>query len=148
MGDVEIPEGYEISCDPARLDLGVIHRFIALESYWAKGIPPHLVERMIQNSLIWGVYQAGAQIGFARVVTDKATFAYLCDVFVLTEHRGKGLSKALVAAVLAHPELQGLRRWVLVTADAQSLYKKFGFKMIAKPERYMEIHRPGIYESP
>jgi N-acetylglutamate synthase-like GNAT family acetyltransferase len=148
MTGVELPEGYVISDDPARLDLRVIHRFIAEESYWARAIPPALIERMIQNSLTWGVYHAGAQIGFARVITDKATFAYLADVFILAEHRGQGLSKALVTTLLAHPDLQGLRRWMLVTADAQSLYEKFGFDVVPHPERHMEIHRPGMYEAP
>ena len=146
MPGVELPDSYAISADPARLDLRVIHRFIAEESYWAKGIPPALIERMIQNSLTWGVYHHEDQVGFARVITDKTTFAYLADVFILTEHRGKGLSKALVATILAHPDLQGLRRWMLVTADAQSLYEKFGFKPVANPERHMEIHQPGIYQ--
>lgn len=141
-----LPEGYVISSDPVRLDLEVIHGFIAQESYWAKAIPKPLVERMIQNSLCWGVYHEAGQIGFARVITDKATFAYLADVFILPEHRGKGLSKALVATILAHPDLQGLRRWMLVTADAQSLYERFGFKPVPNPERHMEIHRPGLYE--
>jgi len=144
MTGMELPEGYAISTDPARLDLEVIHGFLA-QSYWAKSIPKALVECTIRNSLCWGVYHATGQVGFARLITDKATFAYLCDVFILPEHRGKGLSKALVAAVLAHPDLQGLRRWMLVTADAQKLYEAFGFQAVAKPERYMEIHRPDIY---
>ena len=146
MASTELPSGYDISVDPARLDLDVIHGFIA-QSYWAKGIPRQLVSRMIQNSLCWGVYHAAGQIGFARVITDKATFAYLADVFILPEHRGKGLSKALVAAIVAHPDLQGLRRWMLVTVDAHGLYEQFGFKTVAQPERHMEIHRSGMYES-
>ena len=144
MASIELPEGYAISCDPALLNLEVIHGFIA-QSYWAEGIPKPLVERMISNSLCWGVYHAGVQIGFARVITDKATFAYLADVFILPEHRGKGLSKALVAVILAHPDLQGLRRWMLVTMDAQGLYEQFGFKVVSQPERHMEIHRLGMY---
>jgi N-acetylglutamate synthase-like GNAT family acetyltransferase len=147
MASVELPEGYLISSDPALLNLDVIHGFIA-QSYWAKDIPKPLVERMIRNSLCWGVYHRAAQVGFARVITDQATFAYLADVFILPEHRGKGLSKALVATILAHPDLQGLRRWMLVTADAQSLYEQFGFKAVPQPERHMEIHRPGMYEGP
>jgi GNAT superfamily N-acetyltransferase len=146
MTPIELPEGYVISSDPALLNLDVIHGFIAQESYWAKSIPKPVVERMISNSLCWGVYHQATQIGFARVITDKATFAYLCDVFILPEHRGKGLSKALVATILSHPDLQGLRRWMLVTADAQRLYEQFGFKPVPQPERHMEIHRPGIYE--
>jgi N-acetylglutamate synthase-like GNAT family acetyltransferase len=144
MASVELPEGYLISSDPALLNLDVIHSFIA-QSYWAKDIPKPLVERMIRNSLCRGVYHRAAQVGFARVITDQATFAYLADVFILPEHRGKGLSKALVATILAHPDLQGLRRWMLVTADAQSLYEQFGFKAVPQPERHMEIHRPGLY---
>jgi len=146
MTRIELPKGYVISSDPARLDLDVIHCFIA-QSYWAKNIPRALVERTIQNSLCWGVYHEAIQVGFARVITDQATFAYLADVFILPEHRGKGLSKALVATILAHPDLQGLRRWMLVTVDAQGLYEQFGFKPVPQPERHMEIHRPGLYES-
>jgi N-acetylglutamate synthase-like GNAT family acetyltransferase len=146
MPGVALPEGYTISDDPALLDLDVVHAFIANESYWAKGIPKALVERTIANSLCWGVYFEGKQIGFARVISDKATFAYLCDVFIAAGHRGKGLSKALVATILAHPDLQNLRRWMLVTADAQKLYEQFGFRIVSQPERHMEIHQPGIYE--
>jgi N-acetylglutamate synthase-like GNAT family acetyltransferase len=101
--------------------------------------------RTLAHSLCWGVYHVGAQVGFARVISDRATFAYLCDVYIETAHRGRGLSKALVATVLAHPDLQQLRRWMLVTADAQSLYESFGFRVVTKPECHMEIHRPGIY---
>jgi N-acetylglutamate synthase-like GNAT family acetyltransferase len=145
MTPIELPAGYVISSDPGLLDLHVIHGFIA-QSYWAKAISKPLVERTIQNSLCWGVYHRAAQVGFARVITDKATFAYLADVFILPEHRGRGLSKALVETILAHPDLQGLRRWMLVTADAQGLYEQFGFKAVPHPERHMEIHRPGMYE--
>jgi GNAT superfamily N-acetyltransferase len=145
MTAIALPEGYFISSDPALLNLEVIHGFIA-QSYWAKAIPRPLVERMISNSLCWGVYHPAAQVGFARVITDKTTFAYLADVFILPEHRGKGLSRALVATILAHPDLQGLRRWMLITADAQGLYEPFGFKAVSHPERHMEIHRPGMYE--
>ena len=102
----------------------------------------------MRNSLCFGVYHGATQVGFARIVTDKATFAYLCDVFVLPEHRGHGLSKALVAVVvMAHPDLQGLRRWNLVTIDAHGLYEQFGFQTAAQPERYMEILRHGMYEA-
>ncbi len=146
MEVTNLPGGYVISSDPARLDLAVIHGFIA-QSYWAKGISKALVEQTIRHSLCWGVYQGETQVGFARVITDKTTFAYLCDVFVLAGHRGKGLSKALVAAIQAHPDLQGLRRWMLVTADAQGLYEQFGFTKVLHPERHMEIHRPGMYEA-
>jgi len=146
MTSADLPDGYEISCDPARLDLAVIHRFLAQDSYWAKSIPKELVERAVRNSLCWGAYYQGVQVGFARIVTDKATFAYLCDVFILPEHRGKGLSKALLSAIHLHPDLQGLRRWMLVTIDAQGLYEQFGFTAVKQPERHMEISRHGIYE--
>jgi len=125
-------------------DLNVVHGFIS-QSYWAKGIPRRLIEKMIKHSLCFGVYQRRTQVGFARVISDFTTFAYLADVFVLPEHRGKGLSKALVATVLAHPDLQGLRRWMLVTLDAQGLYEQFGFRRVAQPERHMEIIDHEIY---
>jgi GNAT superfamily N-acetyltransferase len=147
MATSPLPDGYSISTDPARLDLGVIHDFIT-QSYWAPASPRELIERAIRHSLCFGVYLAGAQVGFARVISDYTTFAYLADVFVLPAHRGRGLSKALVAAALAHPELQGLRRWMLVTADAQGLYRRFGFQPLAQPERHMEIHQPAIYQQP
>ena len=145
MGTFEPPDGYTVSCDPALLDLDVIHGFLA-QSYWAKSIPRDLVERSVRNSLCGGVYFEGKQVGFARIVSDRSTFAYLCDVFILPEHRGHGLSKALVAAIKEHPELQGLRRWMLITVDAQGLYAQFGFKTVPQPERHMEIHRLGMYE--
>ncbi|MCE0483922.1 MAG: GNAT family N-acetyltransferase [Methylacidiphilales bacterium] len=140
-----LPDGYSISTDPARLDVEVIHGFIS-QSYWAKNIPRALIERMIKNSLCFGLYHRQAQVGFARLITDYTTFAYLADVFVLPDHRGKGLSKALVQAVRAHPDLQGLRRWMLVTLDAQGLYRQFGFEPLQHPERHLEIHHPHIYE--
>jgi GNAT superfamily N-acetyltransferase len=140
-----IPSGYTISADPALLDIEVIHNFIT-NSYWARAIPKELVERMIRHSFCFGAYQEGRQLAFARVITDHTTFAYVADVFVLPEHRGKGLSKALMSEIRAHPDLQGLRRWMLITADAHGLYAPFGFKPIAHPERHMEIHRPGMYE--
>jgi GNAT superfamily N-acetyltransferase len=145
MEKIELPAGYRISCDPSQLYLAVVHGFLA-QSYWAKSIPKELVERSIKNSLCWGVYREGAQVGFARVISDRATCAYLCDVFILAEHRGRGLSKALVAAVVAHPDLQGLRRWMLVTVDTHGLYEQFGFTPVGQPERHMEILRHGIYE--
>lgn len=140
-----LPDGYTISADPALLDLDTVRGFLA-ESYWARNIPRTLVERMVRHSLNFGVYHRGAQVGFARVISDCATFAYLADVFILPEHRGKGLSKALVATILAHADLQGLRRWMLVTLDAHGIYESFGFKPVEHPERHMEIHRAGMYE--
>jgi N-acetylglutamate synthase-like GNAT family acetyltransferase len=143
--NLSLPGSYAISDDPALLDLDAVHGFL-VRSYWAKAIPRELAERSIRNSLCFGVYFDRKQIGFARVITDKATFAYLCDVFIAEEHRGRGLSKALVTAIKAHPELQGLRRWMLVTIDAQGLYEQFEFSKVAEPERHMEIIRHGIYE--
>jgi GNAT superfamily N-acetyltransferase len=140
----KLPSGYCISSDPALLNLDIVHGFIA-NSYWAKGIPKALVEKSIRNSIAWGIYFGALQVGFARVISDKATFAYLCDVFIAPEHRGKGLSKALVAAIKAHPDLQGLRRWMLVTVDAHGLYQQFDFQPVENPERHMEIHQPGLY---
>ena len=141
-------EGYEVSTDPRRLDVDVIHGFLSTDSYWSPGIPRDVVERGIANSLCFGVYQGGAQVGFARVVTDRATFALLADVFVLPAHRGKGLSKWLMASVVEHDDLQGLRRLLLLTSDAHELYRQFGFTEIGNPWRFMEVLRPDIYQSP
>ena len=138
---------YTLSDDPARLDLDVIHGFLS-RSYWSPGIPRETVARAIAHSLCFGVYLGRTQVGFARLVTDRATFAYLADVVVLEPHRGRGLSRALMELILAHPEVQGLRRWLLATRDAHGLYRKFGFDPLAKPDRYMERHTPGVYVSP
>jgi GNAT superfamily N-acetyltransferase len=135
---------YEITCDRSRLDIGSIHTFLA-ESYWSPGVPRSVVERAIQNSLCFGIFQADKQVGFARIITDKATFAYLADVYVLPEHRGQGLSLRLMEQIIRHPDLQGLRRMMLATRDAHTLYEKFGFKPLAAPERVMEIHNPEVY---
>ena len=137
---------YDISSDPARLDLDAIHAFLS-QSYWSPGVPKDVVARAIANSVCCGVYRDGAQVGFARMVTDRATFAYLSDVYVLEAHRGLGLSRRLVGQLLAHPELQGLRRVMLATRDAHGLYEKLGFKPLAAPARFMEIHRPDAYEA-
>lgn len=137
---------FVISTDPARLDLDVIHEFLT-NCYWAKGIPRGVVARSIENSLCFGIYDgSGAQVGFARVVSDLATVAYLGDVFVLESHRGRGLSKWMMECIMQHPALQGLRRWILLTRDAHGLYKQFGFAPIAAPERYMELHNQNVYE--
>ena len=159
---------YDISTDPSRLQLDAIHAYLA-RSYWSPGIPKELVARAIANSVCLGLYltQGGnqgdggpqppangdgrrgdTQVGFARVVTDKASFAYLADVYVLEEHRGQGLSKRLVEAVLAHPELQGMRRFLLATRDAHGLYAQFGFKAPARPENFMEIRTPPAWLLP
>jgi GNAT superfamily N-acetyltransferase len=135
---------YEISTKPERLDIAVIHAFLT-QSYWSPGIPRAVVERAICNSLCFGVYRGAEQIGFARVVTDKATFAYLADVFILEAHRGKGLSKWLMQIVKGHEDLQGLRRFMLGTKDAHDLYKQFEFSELANPSRMMEILKPDVY---
>lgn len=139
-------DGCLISTDPARLDLDVIHGFLS-RAYWSEGIPRALVERAVKNSLCFGAYVQERLVGFARVISDYATYAYVADVFVLEPHRGRGLSKRLMEAILAHPDLQGLRRWGLVTHDAHGLYRRFGFAPIAHPDRHMEIHRTGLYIS-
>jgi len=132
-------DGFTISTDPTRLDLALIHRTLSTESYWAEGRSRELCDRAFAGSLPFGIYAAdGAQVGWARVVTDRAIFAYLGDVWVLTSHRGRGLSKFLVGTILAHPDLQNLRRWTLFTNDAQGLYEQFGFTGIAEPHKAME----------
>lgn len=131
----------EVSTDPDRLDVEMIYRWLAEESYWATGISREVVQRAIDNSLCFGAYLEGRQVGLARVVTDRATFAWLADVFILDGHRGRGYGKALVAAVIAHPELQGVRRLMLATRDAHGLYAQFGFTPIP-PDRFMERRRP------
>jgi GNAT superfamily N-acetyltransferase/predicted metal-dependent hydrolase len=135
---------YEISTDRRRLDVDVIHGFLS-DSYWAKHIPRELVERSIRHALCFGIFFEGKQIGFARVISDFATFAYLADVFVLPEHRGKGVSKQLMETILEHSDLQGLRRFMLATVDAHGLYAQFGFEPLDHPERYMSIHRSNLY---
>jgi GNAT superfamily N-acetyltransferase len=138
---------YEITCDKTRLDVRAIHDFLT-QSYWSPGIPRSVVERAIENSLCFGIICEGKQIGFARAITDKATFAYLADVYVLPEHRGKGVSLRLMEHITHHPDLRGLRRMLLATRDAHSLYEKFGFKPLAAPDRIMEVHNPDVYGRP
>jgi len=131
--------GYEISTDPARLDLDVIHGFLR-GAYWSPGVPRDVVERSFGNSLCFGLYApGGAQAGFARAVTDRATFAWVADVFVLREHRGRGLGVWLMETLLAHPDLQGLRRILLATADAHGLYERFGFAPLVGPQRFLAV---------
>ena len=137
-----LKKGFSISTDKSLLDFDVIYRFLNEESYWSQGIPAEKLKRAIENSLCFGVYFQNQQVGLTRVVTDKATFAYLCDVFILQDYRGIGLSKWLIQTIIAHPELQGLRRWSLATADAHGLYKQFGFNPLVKPDRWMEILTP------
>ena len=131
MGEIEI------STDAARLDLDAIHAYLST-SYWAAGRSRETVAKSIANSLCFGAYDGGRQVGLARVVTDRATFAYLCDVYVLETHRGRGIGKRLMQAVVAHPDLQGLRRFHLVTRDAHELYKRFGFTPLREPHKHME----------
>ena len=135
---------YAISTDSSRFDLDLIHSFLT-SSYWAEGIPRDVVERSIENSLCFGIFDHDQQVGFARVITDRATFAYLGDVFIIESHRGRGLSKELMKTIMEHPELQGLRRWSLVTRDAHGLYEQFGFTPLANPQRHMERHDPDVY---
>ena len=138
-------KGYKISSQNEDMDLSVIHGFIS-RSYWASGIPMDTMVKAIRNSLCFGIFlDSGAQIGFARMVTDKATFAYLADVSVLEKHQGKGLSKWLMKTILEHPHLQGLRRMALATRDAHGLYEQFGFRVLANPQTFMELWIPDVY---
>jgi GNAT superfamily N-acetyltransferase len=136
-----LPQDVEISTDPARLDVDLIHGFLQ-ETYWAQGRPRSVVERSIRNSLCFGAFVGDRQVGFARVVSDKAVFGYLADVFVLPEYRGRGIAKALMRSILAHPDLQNLRTFLLGTRDAHGLYSRFGFRPLPEPERMMIIHNP------
>lgn len=138
---------YAISTDRNRLDIPAIHDFLS-HSYWAPGIPMSIVERSIANSLCFGLFHHDSQVGFARVITDRATFAYLADVYVLEAHRGKGLSKWLMDVITAHEDLQGLRRFCLATRDAHGLYEQFGFGPVARPASMMEILKPDVYRRP
>ena len=141
-------DDYDVSDDPSRLDLDAIHASLTC-SYWSPGIPRETVARAIAHSLCLGIHhRTQGQVGFGRLVTDRATFAYLADVYVLEPHRGRGLSKRLMQAVLAHPDLQGLRRMLLATRDAHALYAQLGFTPLANPTRMMERHRPDAYAVP
>ena len=135
---------FNISCDPDKQDLDVIHGFLS-RSYWSKGIPKEVVKKSIDRSLCFALLHREKQIGFARVISDYATIAYLGDVFVLEEYRGQGLSKWLMECVSAHSDLQGLRRWMIATPDAHGLYEKFEFKALSKPHLFMERHNPNVY---
>ena len=134
-----------ISTEPSRIDRKLVHEFLRDRSYWAADIPREVVDRSIEGALCFGVYEGTAQVGFARVVTDRATFAYLADVFVLESHRGRGIATWLMEVILGHPDLQGLRRWILMTRDAHGLYEKFGFRRMADAARCMEIVDREIY---
>ncbi len=136
---------YFISTERALLDVSLIHTFLSEQSYWAPGIPREVVERSLANSLCFGLYHEDRQVGFARFVTDRATFAWLADVFVIDAHRGEGLGKWMIESLLTHPDLQGLRRMLLGTRDAHGLYAQFGFKPLGDPTRFQEIHSPNLY---
>jgi GNAT superfamily N-acetyltransferase len=135
---------YRITTDQRKLDVDAMHAYLS-RSFWAEGIPKETVAKAVSNSLCFGLFDGPSQVGLARVVTDRATYAYLCDVYVLETHRGRGLGKWLIEAVMAHPDLQGLRRFQLVTRDAHGLYSRHGFETPANPDRQMEIFRHGMY---
>ncbi|MBU3027260.1 GNAT family N-acetyltransferase [Zobellia galactanivorans] len=137
---------YTISTDKDKLDILCIHKFLSNETDWAKGIPMNTLKTSIENSLNFGLYHNNKQIGFARIISDYSTIAYLGDVFVLKEYRGNGLSKWLINEIMEHPNLQGLRRWILLTDTAEWLYRKFGFTALSHPEFYMEKHNPNVYK--
>ncbi len=140
-----IRDEFCISTDKSRLDFDVIQRFLEDESYWANRRTPEQTKRAIENSICFGLYHFGRQVGFSRVVSDCATFAYVGDVFVLPEYRGQGLSKWLMQTMLEHPNLQGLRRWVLATRDAHGLYAQYGFSELVHPDRWMELSASDAY---
>ena len=142
-----LPEGYELTDDQAQIDAKAAHAYLA-RSYWSPGVALEKVERALANSLCVAVFHDGEQVAFARAISDRATFAWLADVYVLEQHRGKGLSKAMVAALLAHRDLQDLRRWALSTLDAHDLYREFGWDKPAYPERLMERMAPGAHAAP
>jgi GNAT superfamily N-acetyltransferase len=137
---------YRISTDKNELDLGFIHAFLSKEAYWCVGIPLETVRRSVENSVCFGVYYGDEQVGFARVITDYATIAYLGDVFIVSAHRGKGLAKMMMKKIMGYPELQGLRRWILVTSDAHELYRQFGWEEVRDPDLWMEVVDMGVYK--
>jgi len=139
-------DAIDLSFDVARLDVAAIHAFLSTDAYWSMGVPRDVVERAIANSLCIGAYRGSEQVGFARVVTDRATFAYLADVFVVSSARGRGIGRRMVGALLGRDDLRGLRRVLLFTADAHALYRDLGFTALAKPDRGMEILRPDVYK--
>lgn len=141
-------DGYWLTTDASLFDRDALFHFISDLSYWSRGIPRATFERSLQNSLCFGLFHEETQIGFARVVSDFATFAYLGDVFVAEDYRGQGLSKWMMDCILAHPDLQGLRRWMLATRDAHELYKQFSFTELKAPEKFMERHNPEVYDKP
>jgi GNAT superfamily N-acetyltransferase len=134
-----------ISSDGAEVDVDLVHRFLHADAYWCRGVPRAVLETAIAHSLCFSAFVDDRQVGFARVISDRATFAYLCDVFVLPAARGQGVSKRMLETILAHPDLQGLRRFLLATADAHRLYAKYGFAPLSGPDRFMERYRPDVY---
>ena len=146
MSDTQLGE-ISVSTDPAQLDVDTIHGFLS-HSYWAAGIPREVVERAIRNSLCFAAFDDGRQVGFARVITDRATYAYVSDVFVLPSHRGRGVGKRLMAEIMSHRELHGLRRWHLATRDAHGLYRQYGFGALRHPDRAMEVLLDNPYGPP
>ena len=139
-----VRDSFTVTCDPAKLDQAMIARFLA-SSYWARGISAGIVEKSLAHSLCFALLEGDRQVGFGRVVSDYATFAYLGDVFVLPDYRGRGLAKWLIECIVGHPQLQGLRRWVLATRDAHGLYERFGFTPLADPGIFMQRHDPNVY---
>ena len=148
MADTWRKDAFEISTDPARVDREMTHAFLQNESYWAAGVPRDVFDRSMEGSMVFGIYLGEEQVGFARVVSDRATFAWIGDVFVRGEFRGQGLSKWLMETIVTHPELQGLRRWMLATRDAHGLYQQFGFTELPDPTRFMTRHDPDVYKRP
>ena len=140
-----IKDKFYISTEKEKMDIDLIHSFLT-RSYWAEGISKEIVRRSIEGALCFGVFENEKQIGFARMITDRATFAYLADVFIIDEYRGLGLSKWLMEVIMSHPDLQGLRRLMLATRDAHELYKKFGFTSLNNVDRWMHIHYPDVYK--
>lgn len=146
MEDITIhKDDLSISTDKTKLDIDSIHDFLSTKAYWCLNIPRETLERAIQNSLCFGVYQHEKQVGFARVISDYATIAYLGDVYIAEDYRGQGLSKWLIETIMNHPDLQGLRRWILLTGDAHGLYRNFGWTDIADSTRWMEFHNKNVY---
>ena len=140
-----IKDNFVISTDKQKFDIDLIHSFLT-RSYWAEGISKEIIKRSIEGSLCFGVFENDRQVGFARMITDKATFAYLADVFIIEEYQGRGLSKLLMEVIMSHPDLQGLRRFMLATRDAHGLYKQFGFIPLTNVDRWMQIHDPDVYK--
>lgn len=147
MQDINVTkEAYCITTDKARLDLQAVHQYLSQESYWSPNIPFERVEKAAHNCLTFAVLHHESQVGYARIISDYSTFAYLADVYILESHRGQGLSKWLMETIMEHPELQGLRRWVLATRDAHGLYAQYGWKPVANPNIWMEVHHPNPYQ--